>query len=171
MKTHITAAQKLIHFHELDELQNSLFSQGHQFIPMAKEGVQIHYITNHWVTSASIGGNIPINDSCYSGKLSTDLSHQLALLYKLKSSFGGNRTPVLPVNIPSFPQQEDSEDCGVFAIAYAYHAARNDDINTIFFNQDLIRKLLKKCFAKARCPHSHMTNTGQSLFTSRKDSN
>lgn len=104
--THITAAQKLIlqEFPELDELQNSLFSQGHQFIPMAKDGVQIHYITNHWATSASIGGNIPIYDRYYSGKLFTDLSHQLALLYKLKSSFGGNGTPVLPVNIPSIPQ-------------------------------------------------------------------
>ena len=89
-------------------------------------------------------------DSCYSGKLSTDLSHQLALLYKLKSSFGGNGTPVLPVNIPSIPQQEGSKDCGTFAIAYTYHAARNDDINTIFFNQDLIRKHLEKCFCQGK---------------------
>ena len=78
------------------------------------------------------------------------------MLYKLKSNFGENGIPVLSVNIPSILQQEGSEDCGVFAIAYAYHAARNDDISTIFFNQDPTRKHLEKCFCQGKMsPFTH----------------
>ena len=44
--------------------------------------------------------------------------------------------PQLTVKVPTIPQQEGSKDCGVHAIAYAYHAARKDDITGIFFRQE-----------------------------------
>ena len=63
---HITAAQKLIQkqFPHLDGLQSPLLSQGDRFLPMV-DGVQIHHIGNHWVTSSSIGGKITVYDSYY----------------------------------------------------------------------------------------------------------
>ena len=39
--------------------------------------------------------------------------------------------PQLTAQIPSIPQQEGSTDCGVFAIAYVYHAANNDPFSQI----------------------------------------
>ena len=134
---HITAALQLIQkeFPDLDGCQNPLLSQLNQFVPMIKEGVQIHFINSHWVTSSNISGNIVIYDSAYSGKLCTDLSHQLARVYKLTAILWeecNHMEPQLTVKVPTIPQQEGSKDCGVYAIAYAYHAARKDDIMGIF---------------------------------------
>ena len=35
--------------------------------------------------------------------------------------------PQLTVKVPTIPQQEGSKDCGVYAIAYAYHVTQLRD--------------------------------------------
>lgn len=77
-----------------------------------------------------------------SGNLSTDVSYQLPQLYKLKASTqeNGKDYPHFPVNLVTIPQQEDSKDCGVFAIAYAYHATPKYEITV---RQDLMRRHLE----------------------------
>ena len=41
---------------------------------------------------------------------------------------------------------EKGYDCGLFAIAFAYHMARGDDVTKIRFNQSMMRQHLTKCF-------------------------
>ena len=70
--------------------------------------------------------------------LPTDLSHQLAQVYKLTTDLeeGCNHVePQLTVRVPTIPQQEGSKDCGVYAIANAYHAARKHDIRGILLDR------------------------------------
>ena len=65
------------------------------------------------------------------------LSHQLALLYKLKLFIRETGIPKMSVKIPLITQQEGCHDYGVYAIAYAYHAARKNDTG-----------------CNTKCPHS-----------------
>ena len=43
-------------------------------------------------------------------------------------------------------QQEGAADCGLFSIAYAYHAARGDDVSQLHFHQAAMREHLVTCF-------------------------
>ena len=48
--------------------------------------------------------------------------------------------PDVQVHIPNLPQQQGVADCGVYAIAYAFHAARRDSLEDIGFEQDNTHK-------------------------------
>ena len=52
----------------------------------------------------------------------------------------------LSVKVPSVQQQRGYTSCGLFAIAFAFHAARGDDLTKISFHQDKMRQHLAKCF-------------------------
>ena len=83
---HIHLAQRLLkkHFHHIDGLQPSVLSQTNGFTPVQHEAIQIHHVPGHWVTSSSIGGNLAVYDSKFSGgDLSSSLTHQLASIYRL----------------------------------------------------------------------------------------
>ena len=75
------------------------------------------YITQHW----------PENNGIYSkfcgGDLSPSLMNQLAVIYSKLQKKGEKEVPTLTVDIPSIQQQKGNSDCGVFAIAFAVHAA------------------------------------------------
>lgn len=123
---YITAAQTLIQkeFPHLDGLQSPLLRQEDQLLAMVDEGVQIHHID---MTSTSISGKITIYDSLYSYKLTTPLCcHQLSFLYKLLVITEDGEIKSRPsrhlVNVPNIKQQNGTKDCGVFTIAYTYHA-------------------------------------------------
>ena len=47
-------------------------------------------------------------------------------------------------------KQKGVSDCGPFAIAFAYHAALGDDLQTITFNEDKLRTHLVTCFEKEK---------------------
>ena len=83
---HIVAAQNLIHeeFLELHGLQSPLLSQVDGFIPVMTSGMQINHLKDHWVTSSCFGGEVHVYINAFNGKLSVDLTHQLAALYKLQ---------------------------------------------------------------------------------------
>ena len=53
--------------------------------------------------------------------------------------------------------QQGVADCGVYAIAYAFHAARGDSLEDIEFEQDKMRQHLARCLTKQKFtpfPHS-----------------
>ena len=85
------------------------------------------------------------------GDLDTSLTHQLALVYRpliTVEEDGEEVDPHLVVRIPPVQQQKGSSDCGVYAIAFAVHAALGDDIKDLEFDQAQMRNHLLKCFRK-----------------------
>ena len=50
--------------------------------------------------------------------------------------------------VSSMPMQHQSGsyDCGIFAIAAAFHVAACDDMENVVFDQTLMRSLLAQCF-------------------------
>ena len=90
-------------------------------------------------------------DSKYSGgDLDTSLTHQLALICcaLITAEKNGEVDPHLIVYIPSVQQQTGSSGCGLYAIAFAVHAALGNDVKHLEFNQIRIRKHLLQCFRK-----------------------
>ena len=144
---HIVAAQNLIQeeFPELKGLESPLLSQVDGFVPVINSGVQIHDLKDHWVTSSCVGGEVHVYDSSFNGKLSVDLTHQLAAVYKLKAYTDDDHQYHLVVKTPPVQRQLGDKDCGVFAIAFAYHAARGNDLSGFTFNQAEMRPHLVTC--------------------------
>ena len=103
---------------------------------------------NHWITSSSIGLEIKVYDSKFSGsELSSSLTHQLAEVYKTLKTQEDDVTS-LAVQIPPVQQQNGSNDCGLFAIAFALHAALGDNVEELEFDQSKMRDHIQKCFGK-----------------------
>ena len=79
------------------------------------------------------------------------MTHQLALVYSAFITVeedGEEVDPHLIVHIPPVQQQKGSNDCGVYAIAFAVHAALGDDVKHLEFNQTQMRNHLLQCFRK-----------------------
>ena len=69
-------------------------------------------------------------------------------------------------NVP-VQQQSGITDCGVFAVAFAYHAAIGDELERIIFDQGQMRKHLLRCFEKkelSRFPHKLLRSRGECKF-------
>ena len=155
---HIMAAQNMIkeEFPELDGLETPLLSQVDGFTAITSSGVQIHHVKDHWVTSSCVDNKVSLYDSSPSGKWPVKLTHQLAAVYKLRASTLDDGLQLM-VNVPTVQWQKDGTDYGVFAIAFAYHAARGDDPSRITFNQAKMQQHLVACFEEGRLspfPHS-----------------
>ena len=59
--------------------------------------------------------------------------------------------------MPAVQQQTGKVDCGIFAIAFAYHAASGDDPAELQFQQERMRDHLLQCFKKKKLtsfPHT-----------------
>ena len=73
-----------------------------------------------------------------------NLEEQLALRYRDPDSSitsGGLKINHIPVQL-----QRGTSDCGLFAIAFALHAALGDDLRDITFDQSKLRSHLLWCF-------------------------
>ena len=46
-------------------------------------------------------------------------------------------------------ERQVGADCGVYAIAYTFHAARGDSLGDIEFGQDKMRQHLARCLSKS----------------------
>ena len=107
--------------------------------------MQIHFVNeNHWVASSFMNGFISLYDSLSSGTISAGLEIQLARIYgHLEGSIedGG-----LTIHHVSVQKQEGTKDCGVYAIAFAYHAALGENLEEITFDKDKLRSHLVTCF-------------------------
>ena len=154
---HIHLAQQLLkkQFPHLDGLQSTLLSETDGFEALQHEGIQIHHIRDpgHWVTSSSIGQSVAVYDSKFlGGRLSSSLTHQLALSYRLlvktEDEDGEEMDPTLFIDVPYAQQQNGVSDCGLFAIAFAVHLALGDDAAGLNFDQSKMRQHLLKCFQR-----------------------
>jgi len=120
---HMTFASKLLEerFPCIGGMQSSLLAQNHGFIPVLKEedSVQFHHTGQfHWVASALLKGKVYVYDSCFSGvPISSSMQVQLSLVYKSILQPCGQGKKTLAIEYPGV-------DCGVFAIAFAFHAGK-----------------------------------------------
>ena len=79
--------------------------------------------------------------------LPDSLQSQLVQLY---SAAIPPKTNGLLVEGTPVQQQEGRYDCGLFAVAFAYHLAVGDNVQSMKLNQQKLRKHLAKCFEKKR---------------------
>lgn len=98
---------------------------------------------HHWFLSSLEEGDVRIYDSFSSTTLSLDMEEQLLQLY---GSTMTRKSIGLCVSSMSVQQQRGSCDCGVFAIAYAFHIAAGDNIADLAFDQVKMRSHLRQCF-------------------------
>jgi len=152
---HVVLSQELLRnqFPHINGLQSPLLSENDGFSPVANEAIQIHYVNgDHWVTSTSIGQEVAVYDSKFSGgDLSSSLTHQLALIYRLlitKKEDGEEVDAYLQVHIPAIQQQSGLADCGVFAIAFALHTALGHRVPDLEFDQAKMRSFAKMSHQK-----------------------
>ena len=92
-------------------------------------------------------------DSKFKVDLSASLSHQLSLVYRsliVKEEDGEEVDPHIKVYVPAIQQQTGDNDCGVFAVAYAFHALLGDNIETLEFDQSKMRLHLLDCLKKKK---------------------
>ena len=54
------------------------------------------------------------------------------------------------MQFPYTQKQKGGSDCGVFAIAFAFHAAMGDNISGLQFDQLKMRRHLMKCLRKQK---------------------
>ena len=130
--------------------------------------IKMHHVGNHWVTSSSIGGIVSVYDSKFYRNLSNSLQCQLVTIYKLmitREEDGEVVDPHIAVRIPNIPQQQGVADCGVYAIAYAFHAARGDDLEEMTFDQATMREHLARCFSRQKLtPFPHLQKNAGILY-------
>ena len=126
----------------------SAINDGMKFQPMNPPSVQIHFTgKNHWAASFQKhkDGPVYVMDSmCGKGNLTTSMKVQLAEIY-------GVGKEKIHIVIPTFNQQRNSFDCGVFAIANAvefcfnnFEGIEGNKINCVF-DHDKLRSHLITC--------------------------
>ena len=111
-------------------IQSSLLSQ--KTYAFKRQGsIQIHHDrqSGHWVTSTICEGNIILYDSKHTPSLSKDMGKQLRAIY------GGSQYVI----VPHITHQRGSKDCGLFAIAYAWHLAQGEKPQQVVFQQKATR--------------------------------
>ena len=143
---HITAAQNLIsnQYRHLGGFQSPLLCQKNAFTGQPGHGIQILFDKGHWLTSASCNGEVLLFDSMSKQRtIRAGTQTQLAQIYE---DFAENG--LIAVRMEGVQQQIGGKDCGLFAIAFAYHLANGDDLSKLTFNQGLMRQHTFDCFEK-----------------------
>lgn len=95
--------------------------------------IQILFVPerNHWVATSYLQGEVQIYDSKLNGRLSAHLQEQLVQIYRPAIQNDGLIVTAVPVQ-----QQTGSIDCGLFAIAFAYHAALGDNMRALSYSYE-----------------------------------
>ena len=130
-------------------------------------GVQILYNGHyHWVATAFFKGSVYLYDSMAGDRLLSKVEEQLAMLYPDGARELGRQRSLIVTSVP-VQQQEGSTDCGLFAIANAFHAAQGDSVSGLHFDQGKMREHLSK-----RCEQGQPTpfpqTTGKVQKSKRK---
>ena len=151
---HMYLAQDILQkqFPHTEGWQSTLLVQTDGFIPVQSEAIQIHLVSgNHWVTSSSLNQEVTVYDSrLQRGKLSSTFTHQLCQIYRtlIKAEIqSSEKAGNLIVHLPVIQRQTGGSDCGLFAIAFALHAALGHCVSDLEFNQLKMRSHLFKCLA------------------------
>ena len=95
---------------------------------------------DHWVATSYHQDEIRLYDSKCFPNIHDSLQEQIALIYREVAN--GN---TLTVNAIPVQQQTGGDDCGLFSIAYSYHAALGEDLLGITFDQSKMRDHLIAC--------------------------
>lgn len=105
--------------------------------------MQIHFVPErqHWVVSSYHQGEVKLYDSLFNGKLTPSLEIQIAQLYR-----PANLDSKIMVTAERVQQQKGTTDCGLFSIAYAYHAAKGEKVSGLTLDQENLRNHLSTCF-------------------------
>ena len=98
--------------------------------------------TEHWIATALINGEVLLFDSCFDGKLLPSAELQIAQMYRPLIASNGLLLTVVPIQ----QQKSGSNNCGLFAIAAAYHVAKGDDLGSLTLDEDKLRSHLARCF-------------------------
>ena len=123
-------AQELLRmqFPTMDGWQSTLLAQNNGFLPAKMDAIQIHIVSDsHRVTSARLVGTVtPFVCRKVGSHMSSTLTHQLCQVYRTSICESGGNS-FLAVNVATVQKQRCSDDCGVFAIVFALHAALGDE--------------------------------------------
>eukprot|EP00731_Ephydatia_muelleri_P025646 Em0017g729a len=134
-------------FPTIDGWQSTLLAQNNLYLPAKMDAIQIHIVSDsHWVTSARLGGTVTLFDCRKVGShISSTLTHQLCQVYRTSICESAGNS-FLAVNVATVQKQRGSDDCGVFAIAFALHAALGHCLEEFEFDQATMRDHLLKCY-------------------------
>ena len=75
-------------------------------------------------------------------QLSSSLEEELAAIYGGQS---GSDDGLMVTRVPA-QQQQGGVDCGLFSVAFAFHAAHGDDVGKLCLDQSMMRHHLLDCF-------------------------
>ena len=92
-----------------------------------------------------INGEVHLFDCLFNGTLTPSAKLQIAQIYKPLI-----RSNDLLVSVVPIQQQQETNNCGLFSIAAAYHAAVRSDIGLLTFNESHLRAHLIKCFEQKK---------------------
>ena len=112
----------------------------YMFVPKA---IQILYNGHyHWVTVVCTEEKLYLCDSLASDKLTQTLEESIRVLFQNTSEDNVVTIHRLPVQ----QQKKGSMNCGIYAIAYAFHAANGDDLCLLSFEEEQMRTHLLQCY-------------------------
>ena len=128
----INIAQNILHnqYPLIAGLEDTVLGTCFNFSIVRGEFVQVlHDGALHWVCVSNVGckedGCVNVYDSLNKGKITLHMKKQVA-------SMLFHRGPVIKLNVQQVQQQDNSVDCGVFAVAYAtsiLHGQNPEDLN------------------------------------------
>ena len=90
--------------------------------------IQMLYVPEqqHWVATSYMDAELKLYDSIFTGELTRSLEEQLVRIYSPLA-----QDESLDITAVSVHQQSGETDCGLFATAFALHAAMRKNFKTI----------------------------------------
>ena len=101
--------------------------------------IQILYVPErqHWIATSYMDVELMLYDSMFTGEITPSLEEQLVRIYSPLAQYESL--------VVSVHQQSGETDSGLFATAFALHAAMRKNFKTICFEQSLMRQHLLEC--------------------------
>ena len=98
----------------------------------------------HWVAISTYGcrlGEVCLMDSLFNGRIADHTKRQICAILNCPSE-------KLKVNVVPVQQQQNSVDCGVFALAYVYYiVSKKRNPSNVFFCTEKMRNHLLQCLS------------------------